>query len=72
MTKRELPEAVRESLVMLTVSDLCDLLNVHKDWIYDECAKSRIPHVRLGRKILFRPAEIHQWISGQMSTPGTP
>lgn len=63
---RPIPEAVRESLTLLSVPELCEILNVKRDWVYDECSAGRLPHVRLGRKILFRPADIFDYVSAQM------
>jgi excisionase family DNA binding protein len=48
---------------LLTADDVAGLLGVSKDWIYAEVRADRIPHVKLGRSVRFRPASIEEWIA---------
>ena len=43
---------------LVTPDDVCDLLKVTKDRLYDQVQARRIPHIRLGRKLRFRRAEV--------------
>lgn len=43
---------------LMTPDDVCDLLKVTKDWLYDQVQARRIPHIRLGRHLRFRHAEM--------------
>jgi excisionase family DNA binding protein len=47
---------------LMTPDDVCDLLKVTKDWLYDQVQARRIPYVRLGRHLRFRHAEVLAYI----------
>ena len=66
----EIAPGVRDQLTLLTVPQVCELLGVHRDWLYVEVAEGRIPHIRLGRNIRFRPAELNEWITEGMKSHG--
>lgn len=59
----QLPPEVVRSLTLLTPTQVCELLHVTRDWLYDEVAKGEIPVVRLGRQLRFRPADLENWLS---------
>lgn len=50
------------SLELLTPHDVAKLFGVHVDWIYDQCAAGKMPHVRLGRSIKFRPSDLEEYL----------
>lgn len=59
-----IPAAVRADLELLTPDQVCDLLQVKKEWLYDAVQAGAVPHLRLGpRQLRFRPADIHAWIA---------
>jgi excisionase family DNA binding protein len=47
---------------LLTADELAAIIGMGTDWIYAEVRAGRIPHVRLGRYVRFRPESIDQWI----------
>ncbi len=65
----DIPDAARDVLTLLNVQQVCDLLNVKRDWVYDEVRAGHIPHVKMGRAIRFRTAELNDWISAEMVKP---
>lgn len=51
---------------LLTVVQLCELLQVKRDWVYDKVRKNEIPHVRIGQLIRFRQEDIDAWVAKSM------
>lgn len=47
---------------LLTVPQLCELLQVKRDWVYDKVRRNEIPHVRIGTLIRFRESDIAAWL----------
>jgi excisionase family DNA binding protein len=47
---------------LITPDDVCALLKVTKDWLYDQVQARRIPHVRLGRHLRFRRSEVLDYV----------
>lgn len=64
-----LTESVRAELELLTPDEVCGLLKVKRDWLYDQVQEGRIPHLRMGRRLRFRPSEIQDWLSGTWVAP---
>ena len=52
-----------DHLELLTVDDLVQLLKVRKSWVYDEVESGRLPALRLGRQLRFRPSEIEAFLA---------
>lgn len=53
---------------LMTVTELSELLRVPKSWIYMRTfagAAEVIPHIKLGRHLRFRRAEIEAWVHQQ-------
>lgn len=59
----ELTENTTERL--LTVPELASYLQVPESWLYARTATNEIPHVRVGRYVRFRKAEIIEWLQGR-------
>lgn len=57
--------AVRGQLSLLTVDQVCKLLQVKRNWIYDEVQAGRFPVKRLGRLLRFRPEDIDAHLDGR-------
>lgn len=57
---------VRAQLALLNVDQVCAVLNVKKDWLYDEVKGGRVPHLRLGRAIRFRPDDLAEWLEAHV------
>ena len=49
---------------LLTVHEVAQILNVSSAWVYDHADRKqpRIPIIRLGKAVRFRPADIHEFI----------
>jgi len=46
---------------ILTIPDLCKYLSVGRTSVF-KLIKEGFPHVRIGKKILFRKADIDKWL----------
>lgn len=48
---------------VITAQEVADMIGVHVQWVYKETRRGRIPHIRLGRAIRYRPESIEQWLA---------
>jgi excisionase family DNA binding protein len=55
--------------VMLTIHELCAKYNLRPWTVRQYSSQRRIPHVKVGRKVLFSVEEIEQWLKAQAVTP---
>lgn len=55
--------------LVMDANELAGLLSMGYDWILREARADRIPHVRLGRKVLFRRDSIEQWLAERERGP---
>jgi excisionase family DNA binding protein len=49
--------------VMLTIHELCTRYNLRPWTVRQYCSQRRIPHVKVGRKVLFKVEEIERWLA---------
>jgi excisionase family DNA binding protein len=63
-------EIAGEREKLLTVEDLCELLVVSKDFIYDEVRHGRLRASRIARQLRFRPADVDSFIEASVVTGG--
>jgi excisionase family DNA binding protein len=55
---------------LLSVDQLCALLNIKKQTAYNWVSQGRIPYRKLtGKTLRFKESEIMRWIDGQPTTP---
>lgn len=50
---------------LLTVSEVAAVLKVPLSWVYDRTRRrgyERIPHIKLGKYLRFRSADIREWV----------
>ena len=47
---------------MLTTDDVCSLLKVKSNWLYDTVESEAIEAVRLGKQLRFRPSAIVSYL----------
>jgi excisionase family DNA binding protein len=59
-------------LELLTPDQVCDLLQVRKSWLYDQVEAGRLPHLRLGKQLRFRPREIADYLGQAAVAPSAP
>jgi len=50
---------------LLTVRDVATLLRLHQKTVYAMVSSGVIPCVRIGRRVLFRDADLTRWIDQQ-------
>lgn len=60
----EIHPDVVSRLRLLTADQVCDLLQVQKEWLWDHCQAGKFPHVKIGRQTRFRPADVEAYIDG--------
>jgi excisionase family DNA binding protein len=54
--------AGEEPVPLWTVDQVCHALACRRSWLYDQVEARRIPVVRLGRQLRFRPADITHYL----------
>ena len=47
---------------MLTTDDVCTLLKVKRNWLYDTVESEAIEAIRLGKQLRFRPSAIASYL----------
>ena len=58
--------------LVLTVAEAARLLRISRNTCYELVAEGRIPHVRLGRRILIPRMGLEQWIAREAGLPQPP
>jgi excisionase family DNA binding protein len=54
---------------LLDSEQAAELLNVPASWLMAEARAQRIPHVRLGKYVRFRTADLQAWLAGRSVGP---
>lgn len=49
----------------MTTRQVCEWLQLRRDYLYDLVAAHGIPYVKLGRLLRFKRSELEAWIAGQ-------
>jgi excisionase family DNA binding protein len=68
MTEPNQPAGVADTLNpadtdgLLTAEEVASLLQVTPAWVYAETRRRRIPHIRLGRYVRYRPFALQAWM----------
>ena len=55
------PSEKREP-ILVDVDEVTHLLSLSKSYIYKEAKAGRIPHKKIGTRILFRVSDLNTWI----------
>ena len=50
---------------LLTVREVATLLRLHEKTVYALVERGSIPHVRLGRRVLFSPGDVKCWVEAR-------
>jgi excisionase family DNA binding protein len=58
--------------LLLTVSEAAGLLRISRNLAYELIAQNRLPHIRLGRRILVPRHGLVEWITRDSALPQTP
>ena len=59
------PQGSLEAETLLTVQEVAALLRVPVSWVYERTRRrgsERLPHVKVGKYVRFRPAEIEAYL----------
>ena len=54
---------------LLTIDQLCSLINLKKATVYDFVYRKRIPYVKIGRLLRFREDLIEEWLQQKTYIP---
>lgn len=54
---------------LLDMDDVTKMLSVSKRWLYERTRLGEFPHVRLARKLRFRPADVRAYIDARAKGP---
>lgn len=61
--------AAGDPLDLLTPQRVADLLKVPKSTVYALCREQRIPHMRVGRRLVFQRDALAVWITASTVDP---
>lgn len=50
---------------LLTAAEVSDLLRIPKSTVYELTRTRRIPHLKVGRRTLFDPRRLDEWIASR-------
>jgi len=53
----------------LTVTELAEKLHVKKSTVYAWSHRREIPHIKLGKNLLFEPEKISEWLKEKEVAP---
>jgi excisionase family DNA binding protein len=56
---------------LLSVDDVADLLGLARCTVYAWASRRRLPALKIGARLMFRPSEIQKWIDGQPRPEGS-
>ncbi len=54
---------------ILTVREVAAYLQISKSKIYYMLSRDEIPHIRIGRNVRIRRADLHRWMEQQVRRP---
>lgn len=49
----------------ITVDELSEWIGISKDLVYSLCREKKIPHMRIGKRILFKISSVEKWLDEQ-------
>jgi excisionase family DNA binding protein len=55
----------KEIDLALSLTEASAALRMSESWLRRECKAGRFPHVRCGRRLLFRPAAVDAWLQAR-------
>jgi excisionase family DNA binding protein len=56
------------TVTRLTPMEACEFLGCGYDFLMSEVRKGRLPHFRLGRRVMFTREKLAEWIQRQQDT----
>lgn len=55
-----------KNLEVLSFAEACKYLGFSKTFMYKLCKEKKIPHVNYGRHLLFRKADLFDWLGAMV------
>lgn len=49
----------------VNVEQAAEIIGVSKDLVYDFCRQKKLPHFRMGARILIREEKLYEWMETQ-------
>jgi excisionase family DNA binding protein len=62
---RFFPQATQIGERLLVTAEIAELLAVPESWVREHSRTGKIPHVRLGRYVRYRKADVLAWLDEQ-------
>lgn len=50
---------------LIDVNEAAEILHVTTETVYRHCRAKKLPHVRVGSRLLFKASALEAWIDGQ-------
>lgn len=58
--------------IVYTAAEVAALLGVSERHVYDSCKRDEIPHLRIGRRVVFPKRRFEAWLGIAETPPGSP
>ena len=58
--------AEENNLDLLSFKQACEYLGFSRTFMYKLCREKKIPHVKLGRRLIFRKSDLFYWLGNQV------
>ena len=58
--------AEEKNLDLLSFKQACEYLGFSRTFMYKLCREKKIPHVKLGRRLIFRKSDLFYWLGNQV------
>jgi len=62
----------RVTPILLSLKDAARALAVSDRSLWEWTKAGKVPHVRLGRRVLYSPDDLRRWVEGQRRGPDVP
>ena len=60
---KEILQKTKQQEEILTIDQACEILHLARPTIYTMTSKRRIPHMKTGKRLLFRRSDLESWLS---------
>jgi len=67
LSRQDAEGSQRQTKDLVTAPELAKLWGVPETWVRDQARMGRLPHVRLGHYVRFRPEEVERFLSRRAS-----
>lgn len=56
------------SRLAYTAREVAAMLGVSERHVYESCRRDELPHLRIGRRVIFPKRRFEQWLNGESDT----